>query len=309
METNPLISVVLPVYNVAPYLREAIESILRQSMTDFEVILINDGSTDYSESIILDLLPTDSRLHYYKLERNSGLSVARNEGFSHVRGRYVYFMDSDDVLLPEAFAFAAERCRKDDPQVLVFDADIFCEEGTPPPTYDYHHTAIYDEQTAYDGFALLQDMFEHYTFRSVSWLHLIQSDWIRQLGLEFYPGIIHEDQLYTCLLMMQTPRVGILKRSLIAHRMRYNSITTVRYSWRNVSCYLLVTDELFRFARRRDTRTVALVKQYARYTLNPVLSTARVLTLREKARTIRAFLRKGYWRYLTPRTVAAFLFK
>jgi glycosyltransferase involved in cell wall biosynthesis len=309
MQKAPFISVVLPVYNVAPYLKEAVESILSQSMPDFEVVMINDGSTDRSEEIIHELLPTDVRLRYYKLEVNSGLSVARNVGLSHARGKYVYFMDSDDVLLPDAFRLATDRCLRDDLQVLVFDADVFCEEGTPPPTYNYHHTGIYREDVVYEGFPLLGDMFLHATFRSVSWLHLIRIDWIRRLQLEFYPGIIHEDQLYTCLLMMQTDRVGILKRSLIAHRMRYNSITTVRYSWRNVSCYLTVIDELFRYARQRDDRTLRLVRTYTRYTLNPVLHTAKVLTPHEKWLTVKACLRKGYWRYLKLRTVLAFLFK
>jgi glycosyltransferase involved in cell wall biosynthesis len=310
MLKEPFISVVLPVYNVAPYLREAVESILRQSMPDFEVVIVNDGSTDRSEEIIQELLPTDTRLRYFKMPKNSGLSAARNEGFLHVQGKYVYFMDSDDVLLPDAFRLATDRCLRDNLQVLVFDADIFCEEGTPPPTYDYHHTDIYDENKVYQGFPLLHDMFQHATFRSVSWLHLISVDWIRQLGLQFYPGIIHEDQLYTCLLMMQTPRVGVLKHSLIAHRMRYNSITTIRYSWRNVSCYLIVMDELFRYARLQEgTATLDLVREYTRYTLNPVLCTAKVLPLNEKIRTVKAVLRRGYVRYLKLRTIAVFLLK
>jgi glycosyltransferase involved in cell wall biosynthesis len=309
LEKRPFLSVVLPVYNTAPFLEEAVNSILHQTMADFEVIIVNDGSTDNSEEIIRKLLPRDGRLRYHKLEKNSGLSVARNEGFRFVRGEYVYFMDSDDVLYATAFDLARERCERDRLQVLVCNADIFCEEGSSLPPYHYHHLGKYSETEVYDGFNLLYKMLETRTFCSVSWVHFISVSWIKELQIEFYPGIIHEDQLYTCLLMMQTQRMGCLNKSLIAHRMRAESITTKRYSWRNVSCYLVVVNELFAFAHKRGKDTLALVKFYARYTLNPVLQTAKVLTPSEKFKTVMAFLRTGYWRYLTPRTIGAFLLK
>jgi glycosyltransferase involved in cell wall biosynthesis len=309
LEKQPFLSVVLPVYNTAPYLKEAVYSILHQTITDFEVVIVNDGSTDNSEEIIRELLAEDSRLSYYKLEKNSGQSVARNEGFRFVRGKYVYFMDSDDVLYEKAFEWALQRCERDNLQVLVCNADIFCEEGTPLPPYHYQLLGKYSETKIYEGFSLLRRMLETRTFCSVPWLHFISTQWIKELKLEFYPGIIHEDELYTCLLMMQTERMGCLNKSLIAHRMRSASTTTKRYSWRNVSCYLRVVTELFAYAHKHGKETEVLVNCYARYTLNPVLQTAKVLTPKEKFKTIVALFRTGYWRFLTLRSIAVFLLK
>jgi hypothetical protein len=91
--------------------------------------------------------------------------------------------------------------------------------------------------------------------------------------------------------------------------MRSASTTTKRYSWRNVSCYLRVVTELFAYAHKHGKETEELVNCYARYTLNPVLQTAKVLTLEEKFKTIVALLRTGYWRFLTLRSVAVFILK
>jgi glycosyltransferase involved in cell wall biosynthesis len=93
----PLISIITPCYNAAPYLIDAIESVLVQSYPNFEWIIINDGSTDDSESIILSYL--DKRIKYFK-QKNLGNSVALNKGISLVTGDYVKFFDADDIMNP-----------------------------------------------------------------------------------------------------------------------------------------------------------------------------------------------------------------
>ncbi|MPR33424.1 glycosyltransferase family 2 protein [Salmonirosea aquatica] len=96
------ISVIMPVYNGELYLREAIESILGQTYTDFEFIIINDGSTDTSGSIIDSY--KDSRIKHIKNERNAGLVSALNVGIDLAQGEYIARMDADDISLPERFA-------------------------------------------------------------------------------------------------------------------------------------------------------------------------------------------------------------
>ena len=91
------ISIILPIYNVAPYLDETFESLLNQSLQEFEIIAVNDGSTDKSEEIIRRYMQQDSRINYY-FQENQGQSVARNLALQHATGKYVYMMDSDDFL-------------------------------------------------------------------------------------------------------------------------------------------------------------------------------------------------------------------
>lgn len=105
--TIPSISVVMPAYNAAKYLREAIDSILAQTYTDFEFIIINDGSTDSTKDIIMSY--DDPRIVYLENDVNSGIVVTLNKGLDAAQGRYIARMDADDISLPtrlaEQFAF------------------------------------------------------------------------------------------------------------------------------------------------------------------------------------------------------------
>lgn len=97
----PLISVILPVYNAEEYIYESIQSILNQSYNTFEVIIINDGSTDSTEEIIKSF--NDNRIRYYKNEKNLRLISSLNFGLQLVRGEYIARIDSDDIALPNRF--------------------------------------------------------------------------------------------------------------------------------------------------------------------------------------------------------------
>jgi glycosyltransferase involved in cell wall biosynthesis len=93
-----MVSIVMPVYNTAPYLRQAIDSILQQTFADFEFIIINDGSTDESGEIASEY--TDHRIKYSKNEKNSGLVYTLNKGIEQAKGHYIARMDGDDIALP-----------------------------------------------------------------------------------------------------------------------------------------------------------------------------------------------------------------
>ena len=90
-------SVILPIYNVAPYLDEAFQSLLSQTLSDIEIIAVNDGSTDNSQEIIDHYAAQDTRIITIQQE-NQGLSMARNAALPYAKGEYIYMMDSDDVL-------------------------------------------------------------------------------------------------------------------------------------------------------------------------------------------------------------------
>src|SRR5699024_7875511 len=100
MTNKPKVSVITPVYNAEHYLRETIESVINQTYKSFEYLLIDDCSTDNSASIIKEFAKRDSRIKYVKLKENSGAAVARNTGLEHAQGRYIAFIDSDDVWYP-----------------------------------------------------------------------------------------------------------------------------------------------------------------------------------------------------------------
>ncbi len=100
MKNKPIVSVIIPTYNQANFIDKAIESVLQQTYQDFEIIVINDGSTDNTEEIIRGF--EDKRVKYIKkYKKNRGISIARNIGIKVARGKYIALLDSDDEWLPE----------------------------------------------------------------------------------------------------------------------------------------------------------------------------------------------------------------
>ena len=98
---SPLVSVIMPVYNAEPYLHEAVESILAQTLIDFEFIILNDGSSDGSHEIVSEYARRDSRIIYHRFEKNRGLVDILNYGLSLARGEFIGRMDADDISLPK----------------------------------------------------------------------------------------------------------------------------------------------------------------------------------------------------------------
>lgn len=98
---NPKVSVIVPVYNVEKLLQRCIDSILAQTFTDFELLLIDDGSKDKSGEICDEYAAKDSRIRVFH-KQNGGVSTARNIGIDKAQGEWIYFVDSDDIVLPSA---------------------------------------------------------------------------------------------------------------------------------------------------------------------------------------------------------------
>ncbi|EIE49044.1 glycosyl transferase [Salipiger aestuarii] len=99
--SDPLVSVIVPVFNAGPVLERAVASVLAQELGDWELLLIDDGSTDTSAAVIETLAARDPRIRGLSQGRNSGAAAARNAGLDAARGRYIAFLDADDVWLPQ----------------------------------------------------------------------------------------------------------------------------------------------------------------------------------------------------------------
>ena len=129
-----LISVIIPVYNVEPYLEKCIKSVLEQTFANFELILIDDGSTDNSGIICDELAKTDKRIIVFHQE-NEGLSAARNKGIDVSRGDYLYFLDSDDWIEPNALERLLSVSIKQAADISCCKSrDVYLNEVTTPIT-------------------------------------------------------------------------------------------------------------------------------------------------------------------------------
>lgn len=100
MKNNGLVSVIMPSYNTAKYIAESIESIMNQTYPYWELIIVDDCSTDNTDSVVKSYL-SDTRIRYLKNEKNSGAAISRNYALREAKGKWIAFLDSDDVWLPE----------------------------------------------------------------------------------------------------------------------------------------------------------------------------------------------------------------
>lgn len=119
---SPTVSVLMPVYNGAKYLHEAVKSILDQTYADFEFLIVNDGSTDDSEKIILSF--KDPRIVIIKNEINIGLINSLNKGLTIAKGKYIARMDADDVAMPQRLELQVKEFNTN-PNAIVIGTDYF----------------------------------------------------------------------------------------------------------------------------------------------------------------------------------------
>lgn len=296
------VSVILPIYNVAPYLEEAFDSILAQTLKEIEIIAVNDGSTDRSQEIIEKYQQKDARIISFYQE-NQGQSVARNLALLHATGEYIYMMDSDDVLSsPDALLTCYEYAKKNEADYVFFDREQFTEDRVSF-TVGVQSTKFVDENTKYDGKCLLNLMLDTTSYNCVVWLLLINRQHLQNLGLCFYPGIIHEDELFTTELMLRSSSVYCLKRIYVKHRIRAKSTVGKKFTRRNMDCYLTVADELLRFSQD------AIVHKFLRYTLSKVFYTGHLIPCKEKPAVFWRALSSGYLKYIGLKSSLIFIMR
>lgn len=144
MQRPPLISVILPVYNGADFLRETLDAILAQTQADFELLVINDGSSDDSENIIRSY--TDSRIRYFH-HPNKGFAYTLNRGIAEARGKYIARIDADDICLPERFRLQSEWLEQRPGTAMVGCFVTFInEKGEPQGDWPEDRANVTNEQ-------------------------------------------------------------------------------------------------------------------------------------------------------------------
>lgn len=210
----PLISIIVPVYNVEAYLTDCMESIVKQSYTNFQVILVDDGSTDRSGLVCDQYAERDSRIQVIH-KKNGGLSDARNVGLDIAEGDYIVFTDSDDFLHRDYLKVQYEN-------LVQADADM--------AVCDYH---MYDSrQSVEDGLSnrisvveekdITAQLYENPGMLIVAWNKLYK----RFLwdGIRYPVGRLHEDEAVIHEILVRCKRIVLADAKLYYYRQRENSI-------------------------------------------------------------------------------------
>ena len=302
----PKVSVIIPVYNTEKYVRQAVESIRRQTLKDIEIIIVNDGSTDGSMTILEELAAQDERIKLFSQE-NQGLSVTRNVGLSHSTGEYVYFMDSDDLLVSDTLLKCYVKCKEENLDFVFFDAESFNDEGTlPEGVFDYKRTDKLEDKV-YNGAEIFKIELDRFEFKSSVCLNIIKREFLISHNLIFKPGILHEDQLFTVMLYLNASKVGFIKEAFFKRRVRNNSIMTNRFAWKNMHGYLTVTTGLLQYASKYPEHK-KLIDLFLSQMLDAAVWQAHVLPLSQRIRLFFLCV-KDYKKYVTNKTLLTLLLK
>lgn len=213
--SDPHVSVVIPVFNVERYLRQAIESVLRQTESNWELILVDDGSTDGSEAICANVAERDARVQALH-QTNAGAAAARNRGLSVARGDWILFLDSDDFYLrDDAMERLLNAAAKSDAQIVCFDSrrmrgdERASDANTPAGVPQLNVWEIVRENR----------------YTSSPCLKMIRRALFEQHPLDFETGMVCEDVEWSLRLLLTGAPLVYLSEALYGYRIRSGSVT------------------------------------------------------------------------------------
>lgn len=208
---NLKISVIVPVYNTEKYLSKCLDSIVNQTFKDFEIIVINDGSTDGSGDIIKAYSQKYSNVYGFEKE-NGGMSLARNFGLSKARGEYIFFVDSDDYIAKDSLEKMYHKAKRDDLDIVVCDSINVYENKEV-----YIHSNLHYSDDTIRNYLIAAPMactrlFKRYIFDKV----------------KFKAGTFYEDLELTPGLITITHKIGFLEEGLYYYVQRHGSVMRQR---------------------------------------------------------------------------------
>lgn len=208
----PKVSIIMPVYNAERYLREAIESVLKQTYTDFELLLVNDRSTDHSKEICEEYAKKDERI--VLLENDSqchGPGPTRNIGLDHASGDYLYFMDSDDWIEKLLLEYAVARMEGSNADIVQFGAVFEMPNGKQ---CNQNHWTGQDELTKES----IKQNFSCYweNKNSYLWMHLFRYQTVEHVRFENI--MCNEDSCYVMDALSKTEKIALIEQTFYHYR-------------------------------------------------------------------------------------------
>jgi heptose III glucuronosyltransferase len=217
---QPQLSLVVPVYNVAPYLPRCLESLAALNPQPDEIIVVDDGSTDDCPAILAGFAPRLPQMRVIRQE-NGGLSAARNTGLDAARGKYLAFVDSDDFVSPDAYAEALKLAEDEQLDMVLLNANYHFENRE----MDYAIYADAEPTEVIPGCEWLRRRLRAGRFLHMVWMHLYRRDFIESNGYRFVPRLIHEDVIWTTQALLAARRVRYTGHIAVHYRIPLRSFT------------------------------------------------------------------------------------
>ena len=215
----------MPFYNTGKYLDECLSSLLNQTYPYFEILLIDDSSSDRSLEIAIKYAKKDSRVQIYH-QAHRGPGAARNLGIKLAQGKYISFLDSDDFFEPDMLEKLVQTAQKTDADIVFYDYFKF---DTATQKNIFMQKSLYEKLVPEDVF----NPAEHYDFLfhfagSEAWKHFFKTDFVKQYNLKFGKNLVGEDIVFTMPARALAKRMFYLREKLVHYRVNSKTQLTRR---------------------------------------------------------------------------------
>lgn len=286
---NPLISVIIPIYNVEKYLSKCLDSVINQDYENLEIILVNDGTRDNSLAIANTYQSKDTRIKVYS-QRNQGLSAARNTGLDKANGDYITFIDSDDYVSKDYISYMYNLLKRNDfksPLAIASLMDVFSESGKKVNTGN-------NQEYTWSGKKCIEKMCYHDLVDTCAYAKLGTKELYKDF--RFPVDKVFEDIGSTYQLFEKSKTVECGFKPIYFYNIRENSITTDGFSDRKLDL-LEMTDKMATSVEKLypDLHDAVLRRQvYARFsTLNQTLYVKNSLKIKELRENLINYIKKN----------------
>lgn len=222
---NPLISVIVPIYNVEKYLARCVDSIVNQTYKNLEIILIDDGSPDRCPQMCDDYAEKDSRIKVVH-KKNGGLSDARNAGMAVATGEYISFIDSDDYVSDDFFECLLDVMNKENSDIVECSVVKFYEDNRFDEFSDDLSVKTYDTQDAMSALIAENPFHQHV------WNKLYKTELVKDIP--YAVGKLNEDEFWTYQVFGRANKVSKLNKTMYYYFQRNSSIMGVGYNIRRL---------------------------------------------------------------------------
>lgn len=252
------ISIIVPVYNVAPYIIKCLDSIYNQTYPNIEVIIVDDCSSDDSMKLINSYLTLNKleKTHIIHHNKNKGISAARNTGINNATGEYLYFIDSDDYISRDCIeSFVNLAIKYNFPDSIFGTASLYPEnwnkleeisvnkKGIP----EYTNNILYIRRIIQESF--LRSLSTSHNIPIYVWNKLIKTSYIKHYKLYFKEGIIYEDLLWSWKNGYVITSIAFNKKSTYYYYNNPNSITKKSYGSKNQESEAVIIGESFKYLK------------------------------------------------------------
>ncbi|UJF30658.1 glycosyltransferase [Kaistella sp. 97-N-M2] len=243
---QPLVTISIPLYNCEDFLPACLESVRQQSYSNLEVTLINDQTPDNSVKLAQDFIARH-KLQTWKiihLEKNSGLSVVRNKGIETATGKYVFFLDSDDQIMPDAIKLMVEFAEARKVQMVVGDVetvDVGAAKTSSLFSVEFSGDTIYGNGAVFRAYVAGQ-------YPVTSWNKLFKRSFLTQNELYFTPNIFSEDELHSFKSALKLESVGFIHQPTYRYFLHSKSIIHNK-SRKNFLDWTLIAREMDRILK------------------------------------------------------------